>query len=224
MKNHFIKQIVWVLLSFLLLSTTTMATTAQYTYDNLNRLIKVQYDDGTVIQYTYDAVGNRLTQQVQAFSGAAATSAPAGTPVSAPASISTPAAVSSTPESLIVTGAGALTFPAWPALLTRIRLAGSAPELEDLQTEIQNFLDQGAFSPEEKDRYQTEVAQELEARADFIHRTTAAAGRERAGTESRSGMPRDQKKAAEIQRHKIRKNKEKIYTAEPEPELEKPNP
>ena len=45
-----------------------MAVTTQYTYDNLNRLTQVQYDDGTTIQYAYDAVGNRLVQQVTAFS------------------------------------------------------------------------------------------------------------------------------------------------------------
>ncbi|MDP3028708.1 MAG: RHS repeat domain-containing protein [Deltaproteobacteria bacterium] len=31
-----------------------------YTYDDLNRLLQVEYDDGTVIEYVYDEVGNRL--------------------------------------------------------------------------------------------------------------------------------------------------------------------
>lgn len=30
-----------------------------YTYDELNRLIRVEYGDGTAITYTYDAAGNR---------------------------------------------------------------------------------------------------------------------------------------------------------------------
>ena len=30
-----------------------------YKYDNLNRLTRVVYDNGTVITYTYDEVGNR---------------------------------------------------------------------------------------------------------------------------------------------------------------------
>lgn len=51
----------------LLLATPVLAGTAQYTYDKLNRLTQVQYDDGATIQYTYDAAGNRLTQQVTAF-------------------------------------------------------------------------------------------------------------------------------------------------------------
>lgn len=33
----------------------------RYTYDDLNRLIHVAYDDGSVIRYTYDANGSRLT-------------------------------------------------------------------------------------------------------------------------------------------------------------------
>lgn len=31
-----------------------------YTYDDLNRLLQVEYDDGTVIEYVYDEVGNRV--------------------------------------------------------------------------------------------------------------------------------------------------------------------
>jgi len=46
------------------LSTLSWAETVTYTYDNLHRLIKVEYDDGTVIEYTYDAAGNRASQKV----------------------------------------------------------------------------------------------------------------------------------------------------------------
>jgi YD repeat-containing protein len=37
------------------------AETVTYEYDNLYRLTKATYSDGTVIEYTYDAAGNRLT-------------------------------------------------------------------------------------------------------------------------------------------------------------------
>ena len=36
--------------------------TIDYTYDPLNRLTSAVYDDGSFYQYTYDAVGNRLTE------------------------------------------------------------------------------------------------------------------------------------------------------------------
>jgi YD repeat-containing protein len=39
-------------------------STNTYEYDNLNRLIKVTYANGAVVQYTYDAVGNRTKKQV----------------------------------------------------------------------------------------------------------------------------------------------------------------
>lgn len=35
-----------------------------YTSDDLNRVTKVVYDDGTAIAYTYDADGNRLSRTV----------------------------------------------------------------------------------------------------------------------------------------------------------------
>jgi YD repeat-containing protein len=64
MRKWFYKLIVWAVFFCLLWVTPVLADVAQYTYDNLNRLIQVQYEDGTSIQYTYDAAGNRLTKQV----------------------------------------------------------------------------------------------------------------------------------------------------------------
>src|SRR4030043_1784565 len=37
------------------------AETVTYEYDDLYRLIRATYSDGTVIEYTYDAAGNRLS-------------------------------------------------------------------------------------------------------------------------------------------------------------------
>ncbi|MCJ7622655.1 MAG: FHA domain-containing protein [Anaerolineaceae bacterium] len=38
--------------------------TIQYTYDDLNRLVAVQYSDETRISYTYDAAGNRTAAKI----------------------------------------------------------------------------------------------------------------------------------------------------------------
>ena len=54
MKNY---TIIFITTISLFCSTTAFATT--YNYDNLHRLTRVVYDNGTVITYTYDEVGNR---------------------------------------------------------------------------------------------------------------------------------------------------------------------
>lgn len=64
MKTLFLRKGVLAVFLCLLLAAPGLAGTAQYTYDNLNRLVQVQYDDGTIIQYTYDAAGNRLVKEV----------------------------------------------------------------------------------------------------------------------------------------------------------------
>ena len=52
-------------LYILALLFATLQTFAQsYTYDNLNRLTKVVYDNGTTITYTFDALGNRTVKKV----------------------------------------------------------------------------------------------------------------------------------------------------------------
>jgi YD repeat-containing protein len=41
------------------------AETINYIYDELNRLKRVEYGDGTVVEYTYDKAGNRLEKTIQ---------------------------------------------------------------------------------------------------------------------------------------------------------------
>jgi len=57
--RQFIALILWLAVS--LPAGFSHAATATYTYDELNRVIKEEYQNGRVIEYTYDAVGNRLT-------------------------------------------------------------------------------------------------------------------------------------------------------------------
>jgi YD repeat-containing protein len=52
------------LLFLLLLPFASWAENVTYTYDVLNRLIRAQYANGTVIQYTYDTAGNRTSRVV----------------------------------------------------------------------------------------------------------------------------------------------------------------
>lgn len=55
------RQIVF-LFALLFAGLQTFAQT--YTYDNLNRLTKVVYENGTTVTYTYDALGNRTKKKV----------------------------------------------------------------------------------------------------------------------------------------------------------------
>jgi YD repeat-containing protein len=50
-------------------SFATNASGINYTYDALGRLTAITYDNGTVVFYTYDAAGNRVTQGVTCGTG-----------------------------------------------------------------------------------------------------------------------------------------------------------
>lgn len=50
-----------VAVAFLALALASASAATQYTYDDLNRLTKVQYDDGRSISYAYDPAGNLLS-------------------------------------------------------------------------------------------------------------------------------------------------------------------
>jgi YD repeat-containing protein len=39
------------------------SVTIEYTYDGLYRLVGANYSDGTYFRYSYDSVGNRLTEE-----------------------------------------------------------------------------------------------------------------------------------------------------------------
>jgi YD repeat-containing protein len=74
MGKKFIRSNSWFRVSFtitvclvisLLLITEARAENVTYGYDELGRLIRVTYENGTEITYTYDQVGNRQTKTVQ---------------------------------------------------------------------------------------------------------------------------------------------------------------
>lgn len=75
MKNKSLATFRWLLLACTLLQVQyASANGVYYTYDDLNRLIRVERDDGTVIEYEYDATGNRTRHLVT-------TDAPPGTDI-----------------------------------------------------------------------------------------------------------------------------------------------
>lgn len=56
-------------LFFVLALSTAYGASITYTYDPLNRLIGVVYDDGTTVEYGYDDAGNRVVRNVSSPSG-----------------------------------------------------------------------------------------------------------------------------------------------------------
>jgi endo-1,4-beta-xylanase len=57
---------------------TSFAETTNYVYDELNRLIRVEYGNGTVIEYIYDSAGNRRYVRPEDTVPPVTTGAPAG--------------------------------------------------------------------------------------------------------------------------------------------------
>src|SRR5262249_12685079 len=63
-RDSFPQLLAWIGIFFvsLLYALSAWADNVTYTYDALNRLSRVQYADGTAIQYIYDAAGNRTSR------------------------------------------------------------------------------------------------------------------------------------------------------------------
>ena len=57
--SNFLSAFIILIFIAILLSPAFIGAAA-YTYDALNRLIRVDYDNGTSVQYFYDEVGNRI--------------------------------------------------------------------------------------------------------------------------------------------------------------------
>jgi len=56
--------IIYALIQFL--PSTSFARNMTYTYDNINRIKQVDYGNGTIVDYSYDLAGNRLSQKITA--------------------------------------------------------------------------------------------------------------------------------------------------------------
>jgi len=55
---------IWLVLIILVGASSAWPQTVTYTYDNLNRLEKIEYAGGALFDFTYDNVGNRLTKSL----------------------------------------------------------------------------------------------------------------------------------------------------------------
>jgi YD repeat-containing protein len=67
--------VIYCLLAFV---AGSYAASITYTYDELNRLIRGEYADGTIIDYYYDEVGNRTSRQQLETTPPATSASPAG--------------------------------------------------------------------------------------------------------------------------------------------------
>lgn len=57
-----------IITSIFIIGIASFAETIKYTYDNSDRLTKVEYSNGTVVEYTYDLAGNRLQEKINTTS------------------------------------------------------------------------------------------------------------------------------------------------------------
>jgi hypothetical protein len=79
MKNGMTRLFLAALGIFLLsLATVADASTVQYRYDELDRLYQAEYDDGTIVEYVYDNVGNRMEQRAVDITPPVTTATPPG--------------------------------------------------------------------------------------------------------------------------------------------------
>jgi YD repeat-containing protein len=68
--RYCIPKVLWLILCFAALfpglTRETLCADVAYTYDALNRLISVSYDNGKELHYSYDSAGNILMVEVTA--------------------------------------------------------------------------------------------------------------------------------------------------------------
>ncbi len=75
-----VTRLFFAVLGIFLLSSAVVAdaSTVQYRYDELDRLSQAEYDDGTIVEYAYDNVGNRIAQTVVDITPPVTTATPPG--------------------------------------------------------------------------------------------------------------------------------------------------
>lgn len=61
------KKLLTIIILFCAVAAT--AQTTRYSYDNLNRLTRVTYANGSIVSYNYDANGNRISEIITGVTG-----------------------------------------------------------------------------------------------------------------------------------------------------------
>jgi len=128
------------LAAFALMLTSVIASFAEpinYTYDDMLRLTKAQYGDGTTVEYVYDNLGNRLLKST-ALPGTPANNPPDTISNPAPASAATDIATAPT---LSWTGGG--DPDAGDAVVYSVYLGTSQSDLSLVATDIQTSFAPG---------------------------------------------------------------------------------
>jgi YD repeat-containing protein len=146
-----------------LLAAPALADTAQYTYDSLNRLIKVQYDNGTTVEYTYDTAGNRLTRQVLAFG--------MGEPLAAPPM--NPGRTLTLPPAIIQVGPGQSTEKS--PLIGGILVAPDTDRVK-VRPQVSPGRADRDSGAEDKDYYQEQISRGLEESEPLIREKAQEVG------------------------------------------------
>jgi YD repeat-containing protein len=73
---NMIARFILIIILILAVLSSSSAYAATCVYDDLNRLTEVNYGNGQIIRYAYDATGNRITMQTEASKPAEHTAAP----------------------------------------------------------------------------------------------------------------------------------------------------
>lgn len=194
------------------------ANTITYTYDTMNRLTMVQYDNGATVVYTYDKMGNRLTMEVTPPTQAPSlTLAPLTTPSDATVQEVTVPSSSPTAGSAAAGAGGSL--PGLQVYLEQLPQVSSVANADQLRQQVFDYLDRSSLSPKDKAAYKKQFSRSLEQQLESLP-PQAEAGAPPAGEKpapAAAAVPPEKaaKHQAPVKKNKIRVDHGKIYTLPP---------
>jgi hypothetical protein len=193
------------------------AATTQYTYDAMDRLTMVQYDNGATVVYTYDKMGNRLTMQVTP-----PTQAPGAilTPLTSPGDATVQEVAGPSSSSAAVSPATGLpSLPGLQVYIERLPQVNSVADADKLRQEVFDYLNTSSLSPADKASYQQQFSRSLQQQMESLTTKAEAGAPSTAEEPAPAAAAFTQKKAvkdkAPVQKNKIQMDHGKIYTLPP---------